>query len=236
MSYMAAADIIIINIINIIINVPDSLCSLSPPFFKTCGRCGVLNDVFCETSCLCVNHTHYTRHLNKLFCLNTLKNSRPQTREPMLWKFQLHFCVLGLIPSLHNILEALLFNPFIKSIKKKKRKKKKAGKKYLGQCAVKGQRWSIRPSSGPGSNPAYSGCRLTAPSQFFSSGDLSSPRQVYGSGLWGSNCPLPLPRQTSVLCVSPRGEAHCVYHLLRHTLTQKGWHGVRGGSWCAMPV
>ena len=123
MSYMAAADIIIINIINIIINVPDSLCSLSSPFFKTCGRCGVLNDVFCETSYLCVNHTHYTRHLNELFCLNTLKNSRPQTREPMLWKFQLHFCVLGLIPSLHNILEALLFNPFIKSIKKKRKKK-----------------------------------------------------------------------------------------------------------------
>lgn len=31
-------------------------------------------------------------------------------------------------------------------------------------------------------------------------------------------------------CVSLRGKAHCVYHLLQHTLTQKGWRGQGEGA------
>lgn len=41
-------------------------------------------------------------------------------------------------------MESPIVQPIHKSIKSK------AGKKYLGQYAVKGQQWSIRPSSGPG--------------------------------------------------------------------------------------
>lgn len=116
---------------------------------------------------------------------------------------------------------------------------------YFGNAAVKfipkGKKKNQRkeeiwaragPSSGPGCHQAHSGCRLTAPSCFFTSRDLLGEGEGGGGGhLARDSCAVlgygaatvPSSAGTDLaLSVSPRGDAHCVRHLLRHTFAQRG--------------